>query len=103
MSASFLAPGGRCLQGEHGGCPQRAVPVVVLALGGRLGGHAGAGAAAHRARVVGVRSGRQHGGEAVDVGQGLGVVLLGHARRRDVHPPQQGPVTRHRAHRQGLL
>lgn len=93
-------------QGEHGRgevAPQRAVPVLVLALGGRLWGDTGAGALADRARVAGVRPGGQHGGEAGDVRQGLGVVLSSHAGRLDVHAPQQSPVARHHAQLENLL
>lgn len=75
----------------------------MLALGGglRWDAGAGAGALADCAWVPGVRPRGQHGGEAGDVCQGLGVVLSSHAGRLHVHASQQSPVARH--HTQNLL
>lgn len=70
----------------------------MLPLGGRWRWDAGAGALADWARVAGVCPRGQHGGQAGDVSQGLGIVLSSHAGRLDVHASQQRPVAWHHTH-----
>lgn len=108
----FLAPVRGGIQRRHGGerehgrgevAPQRAVPVIMLPLGGWLSGSAGTWALATWPRVAGVCPWGQHGREARDVGQGLGVVLPRHAGRLDVHASQKRPVAWHHSHWENLL
>lgn len=75
----------------------------MLELGGRLRLDAGAGALADRPWVVGVATRGQHGGEAGDVCQGLGVVLASHAGGLDTHAAQQRPVAWHDTHWESFL